>query len=247
MNSPAPIAHGPLIDLHRSSRARMVTAHGWEFAAEFDGRAPELTRAQTAVGVADLSHLPKLQVVGSVLAVLRTQPMPADQSGNGGSRQPGHAWEVQSGARSNRLTQDSVLCAWLAEDQAVAISIACETSVSAIVQLLAGHGVSTADDHWLDITGHFAAFDLVGPLIDELLRQLTSIDVSARAFPPGHCAQTGVARIPTIMIRPTGSTLPRVQLWCAREYGQYLWETLLERARPLGGGALGAEAWRATF
>ena len=164
MNSTAPIACGPLVDHHRSVRARMVITDGWEFAAEFDGRAAELARAQTAVGVADLSHLPKPQMVG-----------PGPES------------------------------------------------------------------------GHFAAFELVGPRVEELLRQLTLIDVSARAFPPGQCAQTGVARIPTIVIRPISATLPRVQLWCAREYGQYLWETLLERARPLGGGALGAEAWHATF
>ena len=142
----------------------MVIADGWEFAAEFDGRAAELSRAQSAVGVADLSHLPKPPDVGA--------------------------------------------------------------------------GVESA---------HFAVFELVGPRIEEVLRQLTSIDVSARAFPPGHCAQTGVARIPTIVIRPISATLPRVQLWCPREYGQYLWETLLERARPLGGGPLGVEAWSATF
>jgi glycine cleavage system aminomethyltransferase T len=164
MNSPAPIARGPLVDLHRSTRARMMIADGWEFAAEFDGRAAELARARAAVGVADLSHLPK--------------PPPIE---------PSHE------------------------------------------------------------SAHFAAFELVGPRVEELLRQLTSIDVSAGAFPPGQSAHAGVARIPAILFRPNRSTLPRVQLWCAREYGQYLWETLLDRARSLGGGELGAEAWRDTF
>jgi glycine cleavage system aminomethyltransferase T len=173
MNRTAPIARGPLADLHRSVRARMVIADGWEFPAEFDGRAAELARAQTAVGVADLSHL-----TTSEAGTLRV-PCAAD------------------GTRSVPAT--------------------------------------------------FAAFGLVGPRVDELLRQITSIDVSARAFPPGDYAQAGVARIPAILIRPATSTLPRMQLWCGREYGQYLWEVLLERARPLGGGAMGDEAWRATF
>jgi glycine cleavage system aminomethyltransferase T len=164
MNSTVLIARGPLVDLHRSVRARMVIANGWEFAAEFDGRAAELARAQMAVGVADLSHLPKPQII---------------------------PWALES--------------------------------------------------------GHFAAIELVGPRVEELLRQLTSIDVSARAFTPGHCAQTGVARIPVILIRPASSTFPRIQLWCGREYGQYLWEVLLDRARTLGGGAIGVEAWQDTF
>ena len=130
----------------------------------------------------------------------------------------------------------------------MAMSYDREASVSAIIQLLAGHGASSAAHHrLLDVTGHFAAFDLVGPFVDDLLSQLTALDISSRAFPPGSCAQTGVARIPTILFRPARTTLPRVQLWCAREYGQYLWETLLERAHPLGGGSLGEEAWRTTF
>ena len=37
---------------------------------------------------------------------------------------------------------------------------------------------------------------------------------------------------------------PRIQLWCTRDYGHYLWQTLLDAARPLGGGPLGWDAWK---
>jgi hypothetical protein len=94
----------------------------------------------------------------------------------------------------------------------------------------------------LDVTGHFAVLELIGPQAAAVLQQLTSLDVSARSLPPGSCAETGVARVPATVIRVESAGPPRFQLWCSREYGQYLWQTVLESARPLGGGPVGSRA-----
>jgi heterotetrameric sarcosine oxidase gamma subunit len=243
MNTTTPIARGPLSAAHRASRARIVALNGWEVAAEFDGCAAELARARTTVGIADLSHLAKLQISGTRLESLGAQFKPTE-SELGEPLRSGRAWMVESTHRSSLATHHSLLCAWLADDQLVAISLDAASTHFASSQ---PYTLLPTPHSLLDVTGHFAVFDVVGPCGEALLCQLTSIDVSARSFPPGHCAQTGVARIPAILIRPTSTALARMQVWCAREYGQYLGETLREKAAPMGGGPMGWEAWRGTF
>jgi glycine cleavage system aminomethyltransferase T len=81
-----------------------------------------------------------------------------------------------------------------------------------------------------------AGFCLIGPRVVEILRKLTSLDVSTEAFPPGSCAATGLAGVPVLLVRPAGEP-PTIRLHLSWDLAEYVWERLFEVGRdvvPLG-------------
>jgi sarcosine oxidase subunit alpha len=135
--------------------------------------------------------------------------------------QPGGA-VLDFGVLTCRLTPDQLLMLALTPDGAAA----------------------TGDVLRQDVTSAYAAFLLLGPHVEDVLRQLTSFDVSARAFPDGTCAETGVAGVQALLVRVPGMSLTTVYLGVAWDVGEYVWERLLEVGRACGGMAIGHDALR---
>ena len=87
-----------------------------------------------------------------------------------------------------------------------------------------------------------AALVLGGSRLDELLRQSCSVnfralDLAARPVVLTSMVGVGVTAIPELCAgRPT------LRIWCDGTYGHYLWETLLDIAGDLGGGAVVARS-----
>ena len=82
----------------------------------------------------------------------------------------------------------------------------------------------------LDLTGALAIVAVVGPQAVTLIRRLTHID----HFPAGG----EVAHITAHILAPRPETF-----WIVfpQEYGHYLWEVVVDRAAPLGGGPVGVD------
>jgi sarcosine oxidase, subunit gamma len=87
-----------------------------------------------------------------------------------------------------------------------------------------------------------AALVLTGSRIGELLLQTCSVDFSAldaSARPVVLTTMVGVGV--TVAVEPLQAAR-RYRLWCDATYGAYLWTTLVDVARDLGGGPVGLEA-----
>jgi glycine cleavage system aminomethyltransferase T len=97
----------------------------------------------------------------------------------------------------------------------------------------------------IDATSAHACFGLCGPHVEDVLRQLTSLDISAAAFAPGRCAETGVAGVQALLVRRPDAALPRIYLLVGWDVGEYVWERLLDAGRPWGLTPIGIDAWRA--
>jgi sarcosine oxidase subunit gamma len=85
-----------------------------------------------------------------------------------------------------------------------------------------------------------AALVIRGEAVHELLAQTCSIDFAA--IPPREkvVTLTMLAGIAVTLIDDSDAhPLPSYRLWCDGTYGIYLWDTLLEIAVELGGGAVG--------
>lgn len=85
-----------------------------------------------------------------------------------------------------------------------------------------------------------AALMMRGEAVHELLAQTCSIDFSAM-LPQEHVVTLTMMAGITVTIIDASDThaLPCYRVWCDGTYGTYLWETLLEIAVELGGGAAG--------
>ena len=88
-----------------------------------------------------------------------------------------------------------------------------------------------------------AALMVRGEAVHELLAQTCSIDLSADALEERAVSLTMMAGISVIVIDVSSAhAAPCYRIWCDGTYGAYLWETLLEIAVELGGGAASLNA-----
>jgi sarcosine oxidase subunit gamma len=88
-----------------------------------------------------------------------------------------------------------------------------------------------------------AALMLRGEAAPEVLAQTCGIDLSGGALEERAVSLTTMAGISVIIIDVSSAhALPCYRIWCDGTYGRYLWETLLEIAIELGGGAAGLSA-----
>jgi glycine cleavage system aminomethyltransferase T len=83
----------------------------------------------------------------------------------------------------------------------------------------------------LDVTGALGILAISGPEAETVMRRLTHL----HRFPCGG----EVAHVTAHVLAPSPQTY-----WIVfpQEYGHYLWEVAVDRATPLGGGAVGVDA-----
>jgi len=102
--------------------------------------------------------------------------------------------------------------------------------------LLIGDGFSealaVAGGFLTDVSHGRAAVRIGGPRARELLAKGCSLDLHARVFRPGHCAQTSIART-SVLLHALGPD-DGFDLYCARSYAQSLWHWLTEAAAEFG-------------
>jgi len=88
-----------------------------------------------------------------------------------------------------------------------------------------------------------AALIMRGEAVHELLAQTCSIDFSSIPTQERVVTLSMLAGITVALMDDSAAhSLPCFRLWCDGTYGIYLWETLLEIAVELGGGAVGLAA-----
>jgi len=107
-----------------------------------------------------------------------------------------------------RLTSDSAL---LVTPHPPALSIASDRSLCSV-----------------DLTGGRTGIRLAGKHAASVLMGATQLDMRDRSFPTGRCAQTSLARVPALIMRFDRAGIPTYEILVARDFGEYLWETLLD-------------------
>jgi glycine cleavage system aminomethyltransferase T len=88
--------------------------------------------------------------------------------------------------------------------------------------------ISSSPGVWVtDVTSVFAQFLLAGPASRDILRKLTSLNVSEKALPDSGCGQASLAHVRAIILRRDLGTLAAFHLLVSREYGESVWDSLL--------------------
>jgi glycine cleavage system aminomethyltransferase T len=152
--------------------ARFEVRDGWEVAVAYAGTQVEERAIRETVGLADVSHLGKLELqgrVGSVGALGREF---------GCANRVDDAWWCP-------LTPRRAL-------------VVCEPGATATLreQLAAGF-----DGHVLDVTSSFAAFALAGPLAREAFARFCALDLRPSMLPVAGFRPGSVARTPGFVLR----------------------------------------------
>ncbi len=98
--------------------------------------------------------------------------------------------------------------------------------------------------HVTNVTSDFAAVNLAGPKARDVLRKLTALDVSSRAFKYMDCARAEVAGVSALLLRIGFVGETGWEIHFPAGYGEYLWDALLEGGKEFGIEPFGVEAQR---
>lgn len=172
-----PPARSPLHERARQAGARFVVRQGWEVAASYGPVAAEIAACQASAGIADRSHIGKLEVQA-----------PADAPYTPGmARDDGGAWWCP-----------------LASDRALVL--AHRAPVGELRERIEGE-LTAEGGTVVDVTAGFAAIGLVGPRSRDILARVTAIDVRPQSLPEGGFRPGSIARVPAMLLRERGDRM----------------------------------------
>src|SRR5262249_432514 len=93
-----------------------------------------------------------------------------------------------------------------------------------------------------DVTSAYAGFEVFGPRLGQLLSRVTHLDMGLASFPAHSCAETAIAGVEALLVRPPQDALPVLRIYVAWDLAEYVWERLMEAGRDGSITPVGLEA-----
>lgn len=209
--------------------AVMADADGWQLPVHYGDAPREAGWLRESVGVSDVSPTGKVRVVGEDAAQAVATLLP-----QAGDLPIGSVSEADSPLeRGGKL-----LAARLAPDEFVVLTPA-RVAPLAVNAMLSGHSNCA---YAIDVTSGLCGVAIVGPAMQDMMSRITEIDTSPRALPDLVCVQSRFADVQGLLLRRDVNGIAMYQLYAGREFGEYLWEVLIETAHEVGGGPVGTGA-----
>ena len=189
--------HTPLFHAHERAGASFAGHHGWQVPAYFTFAQKEAEQLSTSAALGDVSWMTKLDLKGFGL---KTPPAIHD----------GRAWclgQEHYLVTCNPAARDSVLA------QLQSISASPDLSLPPPVYIT-------------DVTSVYAQFLLAGPRSRDILRKLTSLNVSS--LQTLGCGQASLAHVHSTVLRDDlRGGIPAFHILASREYAESVWEAIL--------------------
>ena len=221
-----PIRRTAMHQKHLVLGASLVNRDGWQQAARFDSVDDEAKLLRDTVGIYDISPKSKFGVKGERLAQFISEIFSGSTIPNVGE------------SNIARIKDEKMTLCRLAEDEILCLAAA--RSQKALAEALKNPPGQCA--HTLELTSGLAGIGIVGPRATRLLSMISELNTSGSDFTNFRCAQSKFADIHGAVLRTDIGDLPGYQLYCGREFGEYIWGALVDAADACGGGPVGFEA-----
>ena len=218
-----PVALSPLHGQHVGLGAEMEPVDGWLRPVRYTSADEELTAVRSGVGICDISPMGKLALLGNGLDALLSAVLPESAP--------------LAVGRSARV-DDETFVTRLARDEALVTTGAGRPP--RLVETLTAGAAGCA--HVVAVTSALAAVRIAGPRAPDLLAALTELNVARDAFGDASCAQSSFAEIHGTLARLDAAGLPAYTLFFGREYGDYMWESIMEAGERYGLVPFGIQA-----
>ena len=232
MDDQTAIGRSAMHHKHLELGGSMSEKNGWLLPSVYGS--PDCASKQTeemwlkeSVGLCDISPATKLALKGDKLEEL----LAGEFTGAVGLAL-GQVRQV-SDSLSNPIT-----LARLAEDEALILSS--PLLGPSLIDNLGSKASGCA--HLVDVTSGMAGVAIAGPKARDFLGNVTELDTSEPVFGDLRCAQSKVAEVHGTLLRVDRGGALCFQLYFPREFGEYLWDVLVETARHHGGGPVGFQA-----
>lgn len=210
---------------HAANEAHLVERDGWVVAERFEGGESEVRAARERVALVDLAGRVCVRLRGEVTTYRTAIP---DVGG------------VADGEMAVDGRSVPVLFARLAEDE---LSVLGDRDTRA--GILTALPTNSERLIVVDATSGIAGTHLIGPRSRDVLARLTDIDLGEKGvwLIFGRVAQCAVAGVGATLIRRDWSQMPGYEIHVPRDYGQYLWETIMRTGEQFGIQAMGLAAY----
>ena len=189
-----------MFNRHRRSGAAWTDHYGWQVPASFTAARSEAASVRESVGLGDLSWMLKFDVKGYRLR--RALALGEDA----------FSWDL--GPRHCLVTCGPPVRTGVLERLEA-------------LQAAGSDGSGIPPIYITDVTSVFAQFLLAGPRSRQVLRKLTSVDVSERSLPDLACRQTSLAHVGAVLLRKDFDGVPAFHVLVSREYGESVWDAVL--------------------
>lgn len=186
----------PLFHRHEQAGASLADHHSWRVPAYFTFAQKEAEQLSKRVALSDVSWMVKLDLKGYGL---KTPP---------------------------DLKQARAWCLGPQHYLATCDPSASESVLAQLKSFSAPPDLSLPPPVYVtDVTSAYAQFLLAGPRSPDVLRKLTSLNVSALANLA--CGQTSAAHVPSTILRDDLGEVPAFHVLVSREYGESAWDAIL--------------------
>ena len=209
---------------HLELGAKMVEREGWTLPARYSDPEEESVRVRQAAGITDISHLGKIRLQGESLEQALRESIPGYQTTSVGSV---------------FVTLDDSggpVVARLADDDCLVV-----TNPANLEDVLASLKLDGCA-HPVNVTSVLASVRIVGPNAPQLLAGVTELDLAPSYLPNLSCAQGMVAEIHGTIIHKDIGGLLAYDLYFGRDYGDHMWESLIDAGQRHGLTPFGLEA-----
>jgi sarcosine oxidase subunit alpha len=221
-----PVALTAMHHRHLAAGATMAVRNGWMRAARYTSADAELELLRKTAGISDVSHRGKLRIQGKdVPARLAAIGLP--------DLQVGRVARVPLKMEGGQLT--TTVARLAADDAAVTTGSGQAPRVADLI----GEAPCA---HLIDVSSALACVRAVGPLAHRLLASLTEVDLDPDAFGDLHCLEGRIADVHGMVIRADVGAIPSYEFYYGREFGQHVWDALVEAGKPIGAAPVGFEA-----
>ena len=233
-----PMKRSPMDRIHRELGATMVESGPWWRPHNYGSPADECAAVRERVGIIDVGTLGKLEVVGGDAGQLLDRLYTHHFSDLPVGR-------IRYGLMTsdNGVIMDDGTVTRLAEDRYFVTTTSGNADV--IEEWFNWWNAGAANcAHVVNVTAAYGAVNVAGPKARETLSKLTDIDLSTRNFRYMRSAQGEVAGVPCLLLRIgfVGETGWEVHF--PAEYGEYMWNAIMEAGREFGISPFGLEAQR---
>jgi glycine cleavage system aminomethyltransferase T len=205
-----------------------VEETGWLRAEQFTNPTEEKEATERSVGLADLSHLAKLNLNQRHVAEFVEELY----GSNGDIR--GRVLAGGPGPLSDAW------CMVLAKDEAMLVCI--ESAKEHVIKHL--NASQASHIMIVDVSSVFAGCYFIGPNSRRLLRKLTELNVNAEEFHNLTVTHTPIRHVPTILLRTDVGSLLAYQLYFERAYAEFLWDAIFTAGKELDATPVGSSAMK---
>jgi sarcosine oxidase subunit alpha len=223
---------------HKELGGRMMWTGTWRRPHSYGDVEAEVQAVHGAVGLIDVSTLGKLLVIGPDAAEFLERLYP----NRFGDMKAGRIRYAVLNTDAGRIMDDGTI-ARLSEDAYYVTTTS--TGAGTVVEWFEWwNAVWGMDVQIADITGALAAVNVAGPRARELMSRLTDLDVSNEALSYLDARQGKIAGVPSLVLRIGFVGELGYELHFPSPYGEFVWDTILERGEDLGIRPFGLEPQR---